>query len=279
MGLKKQWSEWLRYRNQYFDIDLTIWERFPNDIVPTTYPAKYELDTIRQNAGNLERRYLIYRVKTGRGPFRTNYVYIPYFDTMYYQYTDNRKHLSVLKVDKDTYLPMVFEEGEQYVVVPVYEYETEKITNPDGSSTVRYKTNEDGKFIIKADEKGKPKVLREEKRLIFSTKTMLDNNKLVDIPLIRAIRTYDPDQWIAQELIVANTEFNAAESPWVKYGYIAVAGLTIIGCILVAWFTMQHMDGQVDKVVQALSSVGSLPGKAVSGVAANLPNNVTPPPH
>lgn len=309
MGVWDQFKTWLKYRKAVFDLEVTIWQAFPNDVYPTTYPGRYELETIFQQHGRVERRYTVLRSKWGAGPFATSYSSIPYFDLLWQQYTLGRKHINLYQVDKDTYFPISFEEGAMFVNIPIYVYETEPALDEQGAQIcavkqddkgnflklangdwdyvlddkgakvplMRYKMDKEGKPVPKLNERKEPIITRYEKKLLWDTRVVMQDGKEVQIPKMRANRTYDADQWTSNELVVANEAAAPEQNGWQKYGHIIVGGLTIVSCLIIAWFTISKIDSLGASITALAEAIKSGGITAIKGVAAQSPN-LTPPP-
>jgi len=188
-----------------YPISVTIIRKYQNGLSVVKDRGRYFQKKARTKSGTIYHAF--FRLKKLKKT-------IPAPEIEFYQDIEGKRHLLLLQISREEFLPLRYEEGilKGYVNVPVIE---------NGQ--------------IKTDEAGNP-ILRPQEVVVFNTNVAIEEGKIVKLPALVSYKTYDWKQWLTSEYR-AGTQLYGLQKFWEKYGTfitIAVGSFAILGIVFFA---------------------------------------------
>lgn len=236
-----------------YPLKVMIFKKYGNVLKPVLDSARYEKRRFRTEEGIVEQSYLILKNEKAK---------IPAQEISFYYDIENAKWIYLLQVDRYTFYPISFEDDKMEIIYPIYQ------------------RDEQGNII--KDEKGNPKI-EYVKKTLFDSTIVVEEGKIVKLPMPITHKTYDKEYWLSNEIETAYRLYRSRNF-WEKYGsYVMFA---VVGILLIMFFyvgvskyaelTSTIVKG-LESVSQSLNSVADKLSSTAQALGAKTTVATTPP--
>lgn len=237
-------GERLIYKLKKFPVNVTIFRKFQNTFVTVKDKGLFVSKSEKQNDGMKERYFILKGEKKK----------IPAPDTKFYDEINGQIHLNLVQFDRETYYPVIFDNGEIKAMYDV------PLTTQDG----KYATDQDGNIRTKTVEKP-----------ILNTEMILDNGRIVTAPSMIASKTYDKEHWLSQQLVKGNRKYQKT-SFWEKYGTTINIVLVFAFAFLLMAVVLQNFNDMFATVSGQLKETTSVLERTVDALQTNAGSGAEP---
>lgn len=248
-----------KYMFKNFPLRVVIFKRLRNLLDIRVYKGRmYRELKPAEAGGDIEKRFLV--IKKGN-----MYLETPMPPQQGFYDIDGTQTVYLLQTDVNIYYPVSFEEGVLRAVVPM----REAVLDEKGEQA----KDESGNLVWRDIDR---------EQVIFDTRYIDKDGRLQSLPMAMAHKTFDKEQWLSQEIVLANQIYKPKKSTLeavAPYAMLAIAGVIFVILIVV---TFQGYEKNNQIMADALKAVAASTENltrnlvALKGVAGGVTQYVPP---
>jgi len=211
-------------------VKLVLFRLYRNVLTVDVFQARYRKTTVKEENGVYDKRALEYR-DNGR------IIELPNFNLPSWMKVGAAQELHLLEIDLNHYLVTSYEDGVEYVDVPVWQAEVEK----DEAGAEHIKHDADGQVVLARDADGKLIQVGTERKILYDARFMNDAGEIKAIPKGTFNKANDRELILANELIAKNRRYglHGGLTQWLPVIAVVIACLALLA---VAWMNNDNTN-------------------------------------